>query len=173
MFYVGIDPGKQGAIVCINRKDEIVFKSKTPLIVSGTVKGEKLGRDEYDIVEMKNLLISLKRDSAGILAVLEKAQPMPAKMGGGIANFGRGLSFGLWQGLLVALDIPYIVAPPKTWQGVMFAGVNKDDTKQASVVVAQRRWPNVDWKRTAACKNADDGLTDAALLALFGSMTAR
>lgn len=164
-FYIGIDNGKDGAMVVLNLKGGIVEKHKTPIFKASTKDGKKQGRDEYNIRAMRELLFQYKNNS---MVCIEKAQAMPAAMGGSAANYQRGLSFGLWQGLLVALEIPYEVATPQAWMKVMLAGINVEDTKQASIIAAQRLWPKEDWRRSERAKIADNGMTDAALIGEFG-----
>lgn len=164
-FYIGIDNGKDGALVVLDPNGKIVEKHKTPLFKASTKGGKKQGRDEFNIRAMRELLFQHKNNS---IVCIEKAHAMPAAMGGSAANYQRGLSYGLWQGLLVALDIPYEVSTPQAWMKVMLAGINVEDTKQASVIAAQRLWPKEDWRRSERAKIADHGMTDAALLGEFG-----
>jgi hypothetical protein len=167
-FHIGIDNGKDGAIVVLDEKGHVVSKTKTPILKSGTKGGKKLGRDEYDIVGMKALLTGIALPDNDIVVFLEKAQPMPAMMGGVAANYQRGLSYGLWQGLLVGLGISYEVYGPQAWQKVMLAGINAEDTKQAALIAAQRLWPKEDWRKSALAKKADEGFIDAVLICEFG-----
>ncbi len=149
-------------IVVIDSQGRIREKHKPPIIKSSK------GRPEYDIPGIRSLLISIKSPR---MVIIEKAQAMPAKLGGGVANYARGLCFGIYQGLLVGLGIPYQVVSPRSWQKVMFDGVNSEDTKQASVIVASRLWPDEDWRRSERGKKPDHGLTDAALIARYGYLT--
>jgi hypothetical protein len=170
MIHLGIDLGKEGAIVAIDDRGRITWKIKTPLLKASTKRGKKQGRDEYDIPGMRAVL--LRSDaSEGIYVCIEKAHTLPAAMGGSTANFQRGLSYGLWQGLLVGLEIPYLTVAPQTWQKRMFEGINADDTKQASAIASKRLWPKEDWRRSELAKKIDDGLTDAALIGEFGRRT--
>ncbi len=162
--FAGSDNGKTGALVILDRFGEIIEKNKTPLIKSPK------GRSEYDIPGMRDLLKKWKPILR--LVTIEKSHPLPPTMGGGVAQFGRGLSFGLWQGLLCGLEIPYIVVSARSWQKTMLADLSKMDRKQASVIAAQRLWPNHDFRRTERCKNPDDGLTDAALIGEHGRRSA-
>jgi len=166
-FYLGIDPGKSGAMVLLNENMGIERMAKAPLIKSTKAK------DEYDIPALCDILDEMTEDLDATLAVVERQQPLPAKMGGSAANYQRGFSFGMYQGLLTSRGVSYEVVAPRTWQKVMFTGVNAEDTKAASVLVAKRYWPKQDWKRTARSIKDDDGLTDAALLALYGMKTLR
>jgi len=159
---VGIDPGKSGALVLLSAAGKIIEKCKTPVIKSSK------GREEYDIPWIRTILERFIRADE-IHAILEKGQPMP--LSGTLAQFQRGFSFGLYQGLLVGSGIPYTVVAPRTWQKAMFEGVNAKDTKAASILVAKRLWPQEDWRRSERARIDDDGFTDAALLAEFGRRT--
>jgi len=165
-YYLGIDPGKSGAMVVITENMAIERMEKAPLIHSTKAK------DEYDIPRLCKILDELTCGPE-TLVVIERQQPLPAAMGGSAANYQRGFSFGLYQGLLTYRGIPYEVVAPRTWQKVMFMGVNAADTKAASVLVAKRYWPKQDWRRTVRSVKDDDGLTDAALIALYGLKSLR
>ena len=180
MIALGIDNGKDGALVILDVKGEIMWKVKTPIIkaaskmvkVKGKLRSKKLGRDEWDVVEMRDILIRVQgtaRDlNSPLFAYVEKGQPLPSKMGGSVANFQRGLSLGYWTGLLVGIGISYHIVAPQRWQREMFKDVRADDTKQAASIVCRRRWPRESWKRTEKCTKDDEGFCDAALLAAFG-----
>ena len=172
MIYLGIDNGKDGAVVVIGPNGGIVAKHKTPLLKASTKGGKKRGRDEYNIFEMRNILLKTRDEAAGInlepLVIIEKAQPLPSSLGGVAANYQRGFSFGLWQGLLMGLGIPYQVVTPQAWQKEMLAGINAADTKQAAAIAAQRLWPNENWKKSELAKTMDEGFVDAALIGMFG-----
>lgn len=168
MRYLGIDNGKDGAVIVLDENGRVVGKYKTPLLKASTKKGKKQGKDEYDIVGMKGLLTGLALPDQDIFVFIEKAQPMPMRMGGVAANYQRGLSYGLWQGLLVGLGISYEVFSPQAWQKVMLAGINAADTKQAAAIAAMRLWPKEDWRKSTLAKNADEGFIDAALIAEYG-----
>lgn len=157
MRFVGIDPGKDGGIVSIDETGKILEKIKIPLIKG---KGTK---SEYDIPAVVDIVRTTPVPS---LFILEKSQPMP--MSGISAQFHRGFSSGLWQGVLVSLGLPYEIIHPRTWQKVFFRDVNTEDTKQASIIVAKRLWPKEDWRKSERARNPDVGFTDAALLAEFG-----
>ena len=159
MNYIGIDLGKDGGVVILDQDGGIVQKHKTPILSSAKVK------DEYDIPAMVKLLREIPEPK---VAVIEKSHPMPMMMGGVAANYSRGFSFGLWQGLLVALGISYDVVSARTWQKRMLADINVEDTKQASIIACQRLWPKEDWRKSERAKKPDIGFTDAALIGEFG-----
>jgi hypothetical protein len=70
--------------------------------------------------------------------------------------------------MFTMLGQTFYLIPPRTWQKVMFAGINATDTKQASILAASRIWPAVDFRATARAIKPNHGLTDAANLAEFG-----
>jgi hypothetical protein len=87
---------------------------------------------------------------------------------GALQSFSTGRGYGMWQGLLAGLQIPFETVSPKTWQAEMFKGVVAGDTKAKSALVAQRLHPGIDWRRTPRCKSPHDGLTDAFCIAEWG-----
>ena len=168
MRLIGIDNGKDGALVVLDGSGKILSKHKTPLFKASTKGGKKQGKDEYDIVRMRDLITAASAGERDIFATIEKAQPLPPTLGGVAANYQRGFSFGVWQGLLVGLGISYQVVTPQAWQKVMMAGINAEDTKQAAAIAAQRLWPTEDWRKSQLARNVDEGFVDAALIGEFG-----
>jgi hypothetical protein len=153
VIVVGVDPGKEGAIVRL--ADDARYVCAMPVVA-----GEK--RDEYDVPEVLRLL-----DGAGHV-VVEKLQPMPLKAGGTIANYNRGLCMGLFVTACVALKLPFTLVRPQEWQRELLAGIPGEDTKQRSILAAQRLFPGVDLRRTVRCKGPSDGIADALLIAEWG-----
>ena len=93
-------------------------------------------------------------------------------------TFSFGECFGVLQGLLIALNIPYHLVPPKTWQKEIWitqdkvykskGGKKSIDNKPTSINAARRLFPDVDFRRTEKCKNADDNKCDATLICEYG-----
>lgn len=157
MIFVGVDPGKDGGIVMLDADANIVEKHKIPLLKSGK------GKNEYDIPEIVHIVRTFGSES---VFTLEKSQPMP--MSGISAQFHRGFSSGVWQGIFVSLGVRYQLVGPLRWQRAMLTDVNTEDPKQASVLVANRYWPKEDWRRSEKARVPDNGLTDAALIGMYG-----
>jgi hypothetical protein len=160
MTWVGVDPGKSGAIAVIRADDGNVSITTMPVIVSGKA------RPQYDLHQIAMLLEPLVRP----FVTVERAQPLPPKMGGSIANFERGVSRG-WEWMLTALEIPFQMVSPRTWQAVMLIGTAEGDTKQRAAIAAQRLFPGVNLRRTERSRKVDDGFCDALLLAEYGRRT--
>ncbi len=81
-----------------------------------------------------------------------------------MANYHRGYSRGIIEGLLTALRIPYQLVAPQAWQRVMHQGTPQGDTKVRSILAAQRLFPDVSLLRSAGSRKLDDGLADELLL---------
>jgi hypothetical protein len=80
-----------------------------------------------------------------------------------IFRFGEG--YGMWQGALAALGIPYQAVLPQAWKKVVFPGTARD--KAASILFAQRRFPSVSLLASPRSKVPHDGIADALALAEF------
>lgn len=168
MIYIGVDPGKDGAIATINSDNMEIEIQPMPII-----KGK--GRSQYNLVEIKNVLCLLPGYAdtypPHILVTVEKLQPLPPKMkSGSIANYHRGVASG-WSWLLTGMSIPHQLARPQDWQKVMLAGTPGTDTKQRSIIAAQRLFPGQSLKRTEKCRKPDAGMSDALLICAYGMRT--
>ena len=172
---IGIDPGKNGALAVLGLNGAVFETRPMPLIA-----GAKKSRPEYDIRSITNYLKGYRADCC--LVMVERSQPLSmirnpkgrpgpdAFKPGSIAQFNRGVQRG-FEWLLTALEIPFQLVAPRSWMKVMHAGAPGDDTKQRSVIAAQRLFPGVDLRRTPRCRKADHGIAEALLLAEFGRRT--
>ncbi len=158
----GIDNGLDGAVVILNGRGEVVGRHVMP-----TLKLVKSKRD-FDLAELRTILLEIPAGEVREIPVhvfLERAQAMP---GQGVSSmFTTGKGFGINLGMLAALQIPYTIVSPQVWQREMFKGLPKDG-KQTARIVCQQLWPKVDWRASARCRVAHDGLCDAALIAEYG-----
>lgn len=172
MRQIGVDPGKQGALCLLDEDDEAIIRLvPMPLLRASTIRGKKRGRDEYDLQEIHRQILQWTAGGLVGFVTVEKSQPMPPRMpGGGLANFQRGVMRG-WEWMLVGIGLPYQLVAPRTWQKVMHAGTPDGDTKQRSVIAAQRLFPGVSLRRSERSRKDDDGCAEALLLAEFGRRT--
>jgi hypothetical protein len=156
-YYIGVDNGKQGAIVVINSDNNIVEKIKMPM--NGKF---------YNMIAIVDFLKRWEPQ----MVVLEKTQPN-SNPG---ASMEAGRCLGMLQGICSALSHPTTVVPARTWQKEIFNGMGvkkgRKEKKEASAQVVQRTWPREDWVmgKTERAYKVHDGLTDAACLALYGKM---
>jgi len=119
---IGIDPGKSGAITCIDDSGVIVEQIR-------------LNETDHDIAEQ---LSGFVRYRNGCFAYIERASSMPKQ--GVSSTFKFGKSFGFLLGLLAAFKIPYQMVAPGTWQRAM--GCLSRGDKNVTKAMAQQLFPN-------------------------------
>lgn len=137
--YIGIDPGKSGAL-CIINDDGVVA----------------VPYDRVDYIEMLSGV-----DAENSVCCLERVSAMPGQ--GVTSMFSFGENFGFLQGVLETLHIPYELVRPQKWKKEFSITADKN----SSVDVCKRLLPSLSLKKTDRCKKDDDGLAEAALMAIY------
>ena len=167
-LFVGIDPGKSGALVVLNSQGELMEIHVTPLI----------GK-EYDKHKMAQILSGLQKFITHVALEDVHAIQGPA---GNSSNFEFGRGKGLWEMALCALHIPHTMIQAKEWQKHAWEGVPKQtlptkrisktgaavekvDTKATSLIAAKRLFPHVKLTATERSSVPHDGIVDALLIA--------
>lgn len=142
--YVGVDPGKSGAMAIIMPDGTVRFKEYTgPLCYRETIR-EIAGRPHS--------------------VVVERLFARPGKMSSAKANFELGRCVGELEAVFGMLGVGFQAVTPQTWQKEF--GISGD--KRTHVQMARQLFPGVSLKRTEKCKVDFDGFADALLMALFG-----
>jgi len=165
MIVLGIDPGKDGYMVWLGDRfgQHVLNSVQTPMLSAASG-----GKREYYVAEMWQRLRWYIAD----LVVLEKQQAMPKSLHGrtqGTASsFSTGYGYGLWVGLITAMDIPLLIVHPRTWQKELHRDIPGDDPKARSIIAAGRLYPGVDLRATGRCTKPHTGKVDALLLAHYG-----
>lgn len=137
MLYIGIDPGKDGAMSIIGDND-----IKT-----------------YHWLEGYDQVLSLITDKS--ICYIERVHSQPNN--GVKAAFTFGENYGYIQGLLTAYKIPYQTIPPQTWKKEF--SITSD--KSSSIECAKRLFPTVDLRRTDKCTKPHDGIAESLLIAEY------
>ena len=140
MIYIGIDPGKDGAMA-------IIWEL-------GTVEIIPFSREVY-----RNALT--KCPDASCRCCLERVGAMPGQ--GVTSMFKFGENFGFIQGLLAAYFIPYELVTPQKWKKEF--QITGD--KNSSIAVCKRLFPDAGLRRTGRCKKDHDGMAEALLMAEY------
>ena len=99
------------------------------------------------------------------LVMIEKQQSFPGQ--GVSSTFSTGFGYGLWLGLLNAAGIAYEEVRPAAWTKSMLSG-STGKGKGAHILAAKRVFPGIDLRRSERARVDDDGIADAALLAMYG-----
>lgn len=142
MIYIGIDPGKDGAMA-------VLWMGNMIIPFSGDVYRKTL----LDIAESKG--------GNEIRCCLERVNAMPGQ--GVTSMFRFGENFGFIQGLLTAYSIPYELVTPQKWKKEF--QITGD--KNSSIDVCKRLFPNVSLRKTDRCKKDDDNMAEALLMAEY------
>lgn len=159
--YIGIDPGAKGYIAV--------------MYSDGTREYYSIADNDYhDIATfLKNIKTIHGENCVCCMEEIHAVFGSSAK-----ATFSFGEIYGMLQGFLIALKIPYHLVPPKTWQKEIWInqdkvsktkdGKSKVDNKATSINAARRLFPTEDFRRTSKCKNVDDNKCDALLICEYG-----
>lgn len=134
MIYLGIDPGLDGAMAAIY-EDGSTITSDTPSAKDGKKRRYQIA---VMVQEIRNLQVIL--DMSRIRACIERVHSMPKQ--GVASSFTFGEGFGLWQGILAGLGIPFDLVTPQAWKKALMDGQAKE--KDASRIVAQRLFPSAE-----------------------------
>lgn len=135
--YVGIDPGKSGAIAIMRPHGGIHIVP-------------------FDMVEYVDVINYLKGNP--VKCCLEKVGAMPGQ--GVVSMFNFGHNLGFIEGVLQANHIPYQLVPPQTWKKEF----SLTGQKSKSIEVCQKLFPDVSLLATERSKKPNDGMAEALLM---------
>lgn len=139
MNYIGIDPGKSGALAIID--GDIAFAVP------------------FD--EMKYLAELQTVDPKKAITCLEHVSAMPGQ--GVSSTFTFGQNFGWIQGVLATLRIPFELVRPQKWKKEFSATSDKN----TSIAVCKRLFPGISLLPTERCRKEHDGMAEALLMAEY------
>lgn len=131
---ITIDPGKNGGIA---------FR------IAG-VDAVPMPETVHDLVREIERILGSAAPGDDVSAVIERVHSMPTDAASAAFTFGE--NFGMIQGVLAALKIPYSFVAPHVWQKKVGAlPKDKAERKRALKAFAQQRYPHV----TVTLKTAD------------------
>lgn len=140
--YIGVDPGKSGAMAIIHA----------------------LGNVEVIPFDAVNYSLALARVRSGAYPVtccVEKVSAMPGQ--GVVSMFNFGHNLGVIEGLLRGYGIPYQLVPPQTWKKEF----SLSSDKNKSIEVCQKLFPKVSLLATERSRKPSDGIAEAVLIAEY------
>lgn len=153
MRVIGIDPGLSGAIAFYDTVEGAVEIADMPTVE--LVRNGKKKR-EVSAVLLSNILTRHKVDAA----FLEKVNAMSGQGVTSVFSFGR--SSGIVEGILAAYDIPTTLVTPQAWQKAVGQRAGKDGSRERAMQLFPAQADLFQRKK-------DDGRSDAALIAYYGS----
>lgn len=150
---VGIDPGISGAIAMYDPEGQRMLRvADMPITAKSSGKGNQVAAHALAII---------LRDMAPTFAVVEQQGAMPGQGVTSMLSLGRTL--GVIEGVLAALEIPYVLVQPQAWK--KRAGLKGAD-KDKSRTLAMQMFPG---HATDLARKLDHGRAEAMLIARFGA----
>ena len=165
-YSIGIDIGKNGAIVIQDLNSGDITKHIMPLI-----------SNEIDVKSLYDIFYKYK-DKKCMCAM----EDLHAIFGSSAkSTFTFGFVAGATEAIILSLGIPYIKVQAKIWQKEAFRGIkeirkpstiNKKgvevkgrlDTKAMALLASKRLYPKFDSTPSERSKKAHDGIVDALLI---------
>ena len=145
MIYMGIDPGKSGALAAIDQDGKIISLCS------------------FDEENYRSAMLHIIKSGGddGIRCCLEKVSAMPKQ--GVTSMFNFGTNFGWIQGMLFSFFISYQLVTPKKWKAAFSLNSEKAD----SIMTCTKLFPDANLRRTDRCKVDHDGMAEALLMAEY------
>lgn len=140
MIWMGIDPGKDGALATLDEAGEAHVVPWDPEGYAAILGGVWVPQQ--------------------VRVCVEHVGAMPGQ--GVTSMFHFGENFGFIQGLLTANKLPYELVRPQKWKRAF--GISD---KNESIAVCKRLFPEVDLRRTEKCRKEHDGMAEALLMAEY------
>lgn len=170
--WIGIDPGKDGAVARLNT-DGFVDVWDTPLTDTTDSKGKhKRVYDGYALAGLLRQALGAMKP-ADVLVVVELVNAgifgMPGMKMGAVSAFSFGEGYGLWCGVIAGLGCPMLRVSPRKWKADLMDGEPK--TKEAVVPAASRIYPGAASRLHGPKGGALTGRADAIMLAHYGRVT--
>lgn len=141
MRFLGIDPGKTGALAVIDDQGFYTYVVDMPETPS----------------DLADELEAMRDETYGLTAAIEKQQAMPGQ--GVSSTFQTGYGYGLLIGTLASLSIPFVEVRASKWKSAMgLQGKDKSESRK----LAQSLFPAAELHRVR-----DHGRAEALLLAVW------
>ena len=151
--YIGIDPGKSGAIAVLDGYGEIESLYDMP-VAGGQVSGRLLA----DMIDVVNLHSGVGLLAVDVIAVIEQVHSMPKQ--GVASSFDFGKSYGIAIGVLAGAGVRTEFVSPQRWKRAMHLTSDKEACRRRAI----ERWPS--WA-TMFKRKLDADRAEACLLALW------
>jgi hypothetical protein len=150
---VGIDNGLNGAIVVLAASNgDVLARTEMPV--------RKREKNEVDVIALRDWL----KENIGEMGLHDFVLEKP--VGSKSVNAAKSMH-GSYHAVRATIEVMggnfYDIAA-KTWQKAMLP---KGDTKELSIAVSQRRWPDEDWRKNERCRTPHADACDAANIAEY------
>ena len=150
MIAIGIDPGKSGGLVKIHSRNKECSLHKCPDTPQGMALLLRTAKNSAFV------------DNLPILITIEKVHAFPTDARSSAFKFG--MNYGMWLGVIGALNLPVIKVAPQTWMK-SYAPLPKDKQER------KRKIKEIAIEIFSKVYNNENRITyavsDAALIALW------
>lgn len=141
-IYIGLDPGKKGAMAIMGYSNTTGERYMMKIIPFDPQK-----------------YIKTLKQFNGATVCIEQVHSLPHEGVKSVWSFGQ--TYGWLLGVLDAVGLSYQTVPPNLWKKDF--SLLRTEKKQ-SIEVCKRLFPGIELKRTDRCRNDDDNMADAALI---------
>ena len=117
--YLGIDPGKTGAIAAVNSNGH-VFIADIPML-----------NGDYNFYEMWKLLGGVIQHYSATYLTLEKQQAMPKQ--GVSSTFATGRGYGAWEALCWITTPDFEIVSPRVWKKKLGLSSDKEESRELAI----------------------------------------
>ncbi len=156
MRILGIDPGLTGGVALL--RSVVDSEPLAETWATPTIKIDK--KNNLNVPAMVSIVMDAKPDHCFIERVSAMAYSVRGRTQGVSSAFTFGMGFGIWLGILGALQVPYSLIHPANWKVAM--GL-RGQPKSASLLMVSQLFPSVSLPRAK-----DEGQAEALLIAEYG-----
>lgn len=156
MHILGVDPGKSGGAVLMDKYGDIL-----------ELEGFRPdAQNNFDLDGFSEMILTWKQKYSPFIAFVEKVHAMPKQ--GVVSMFSFGKTYGMILGVLHAYDIDVTDVTPSQWTRKMHQPETRHMmSKERSVAVAMELWPGLDLRISKRARKPHDGIVDALLIAEY------
>jgi len=130
--YVGIDPGIDGAVACIDTEHGCQTINRIPALVVGP--GSRRGIDLEGLAQLFGHVKSL----APKVIVIEDVHAMPKQ--GVSSTFSFGVTYGALQAMIAVYRMPMVKVKPAAWKKIIMRGRPKG--KDGTIAYMSQKYPH-------------------------------
>lgn len=160
--YCGCDPGLSGGWAVISG-DKISYKMAMPTISFTT----KAGKTKIEL-DREGILSFLATIPPHTHVAIEKQEAFRGQNITSTCTICR--NYGILQMACTTAHMYITEVPPAVWHeyfGIVSAKEGKGTTKEQAFHIAQRLYPNADFRKSERSSIVHDGITDGVLLATY------
>lgn len=155
-FFIGIDPGKKGAVGIVDNFGQPVGAMTFPH-----------AKDDHDLIAWPYVFEFFLKHRGKAIVVIEDLVFM--RKSSPIATAKLSMNNGILRGLLIAAQMPYSPVHPATWQSTLLKQ-RAGKAKERARIEFEERWPKFAQRLRTSYDKVSDGIIDAMLIAEFGRL---